>query len=501
MSQWLLVLPVLLPLLTASTATFSIYSKRLTTLFSWIGALANLCVTLTLLIEVIEDGVQVTHFGGWKAPFGIVFVADYLSAVLVFVTSIIGVAIVFYSTADLQKKPSYAFYHALIHTLIAGIMGSFLTGDIFNLYVFFEVMLITSFGLMTLDASKQQIHAAVNYVILNLIATMVFLLAIGLLYGATGTLNMADLHTKVMSLPSSTMILLSGLFLFGFAIKSSMFPLFAWLPASYPSLPGAVVALFAGLLTKVGVYAMIRTFTLVFNLPDTGYQPLLIWLAGFTMLIGVLGAASQFSIKRILSFHIISQIGYMIMGLAIYTPLAIAGAILFLIHNMIVKSDLLLIGGYLERKHGTDDLKQLGGNYQSAPFIALLFLILAFSLAGFPPFSGFWGKFLLIKASLQVDYFWLAATALFVGLMTTFSMTKIWSEAFWKPRPNKATKAINLSRADTCLYVLPIASLAILSVIFGLVVEPIFQFVQTASTQLLTPDHYIQAVLSGRVQS
>ncbi|GAL17378.1 Na(+) H(+) antiporter subunit D [Vibrio maritimus] len=275
--------------------------------------------------------------------------------------------------------------------LLAGVYGAFLTGDIFNLYVWFEVMLIASFGLMVLDAGKVQVDGAVKYVVLNLVSTLVFLLAIGLLYGATGTLNLADLHTKAQSMPTETQALLSVLFLFAFAIKSALFPLFSWLPASYHTLPNTVVALFAGLLTKVGVYALIRLFTLVFPLAESGWQPLLIWVAGLTMLTGVLGAAAQFDIKRILSFHIISQIGYMIMGLAIYTPLALAGAIFYIVHHIIVKANLFLIGGFVERRYGSSQLSKLGGVYKSMPLLAFLFIIPAFSLAGFP-LIGFLGQ-------------------------------------------------------------------------------------------------------------
>ena len=497
MTQWPLVLPVFIPLLTATACAFSFRSHKLSSVISWAGALANLCVALLLILRVTSQGLLVTAFGDWQAPFGIVFVADLLSASMVLITAIIGVAIVLYSTTDLRSKPFYAIYHSFIHVLLAGVMGSFLTGDIFNLYVFFEVMLITSFGLMVINANKQQVDGAVKYVVLNLISTMVFLLAIGLLYGATGTLNMADLNAKVALLPETTIMLISGLFLFGFAIKASAFPVFSWLPASYHHLPSAIVALYAALLTKVGVYALIRVFTVVFDLVDSGYQPLLIVIAGLTMLTGVLGAASQFNIKRILSFHIISQIGYMLMGLAIYTPLAITGAIFYIIHHIIVKANLFLIGGFLQRRHGSDNLGELGGAYQSMPWLALLFLIPAFSLAGFPPLSGFWGKFLVIKASLQTDEYLLAATALFVSLMTIYSMTKIWAEAFWKPLPDNAAAPIALTRLENCLYIAPIVALAVITIVIGLLAEPVYQLAETSATNLLNPERYINAVLGS----
>lgn len=490
----LLTLPVLIPLLTATTGFILRKHTKAIGLLSSTGALASLVISVILMQQVLEHGPQATAFGNWAAPFGIVFVADLLSAAMVLITAIIGVAVTVFSIADLQNKPSYSLFHTFFHVLLAGVTGAFLTGDIFNMYVWFEVMLIASFGLMVLDADKAQTRGAVKYVVLNLISTLVFLLGIGLLYGATGTLNMADLHEKIKLVDPTTTTTIASLFLFGFAIKSALFPVFAWLPASYHTMPSAVVSLFAALLTKVGVYALIRVFTLIFALDTVGWQPLMIWVAGLTMLIGVLGAASQFSVKKILSFHIISQIGYMIMGLAIYTPLALAGAIFYLIHHIIVKTNLFLIGGVLARKHGTDDLGQLGGAYKASPWLALLFIIPAFSLAGFPPLSGFWGKFLVIKASLQVEHYLLAGTALLVGLLTIFSMAKIWSEAFWKKAPTSQA-TMRLSIPEKWLYYSPIVALALITVTIGLVAEPFFVVAQQAANDLLQPDAYIQAVL------
>ncbi|PLX57999.1 MAG: Na+/H+ antiporter subunit D, partial [Vibrio alginolyticus] len=370
MSSILLTLPVVLSLSTALTIFFVRRSTKSVEWLSGASAILNLVVAGLLTENIISNGIQAVAFGQWQAPFGIVFVADYFSVAMVMITAVIGAICVFYAMADLHRKPSYSNYHALTHVLLAGVYGAFLTGDIFNLYVWFEVMLIASFGLMVLDATKTQIDGAVKYVMLNLISTLVFLLAIGLLYGATGTLNLADLYTKAGESELSINMMLSALFLFAFSIKAALFPLFAWLPASYHTLPSGVVALFAALLTKVGVYALIRVFTLVFPLAESGWQPTLIWIAGLTMLTGVLGAASQFDIKKILSFHIISQIGYMIMGLAIYTPLALAGAIFYIVHHIIVKANLFLIGGFIERKYGSSQLEHLGGVYKAMPWLA-----------------------------------------------------------------------------------------------------------------------------------
>lgn len=494
MTEWLLVAPVILALSTGTFAALFMRWRTLSLVVIWVGAVVQVVSAIALLMSVLDEGIVAVAVGNWPAPFGISFVADNLSAAMVLITAIIGLATVAYASADLALRPSYPLYHVLIQILLVGVYGSFLTGDIFNLYVWFEVMLISSFGLMILDANRVQIEGAVKYVILNLVSTLVFLLAIGLLHGATGTLNMADLSLKVPMLDSGKTTLIASLFLFGFAIKSALFPVFAWLPASYHTLPSGVVAIFAGLLTKVGVYALMRVFTLVFSLPNTGLQTLLIIIAGLTMLTGVLGAASQFNIKRILSFHIISQIGYMVMGLALYTPLAIAGGIFYIIHHIIVKANLFLIGGYLQRKHGSDNLADLGGTYKALPWLGVLFIIPAFSLAGFPPLSGFWGKFMVIRASLETGQYILAATALFVGLMTIFSMTKIWSEAFWKARPDGQPNE-PLTRKEHWLYLTPIVVLAIMTIIIGLAVEPLYQFADTAARQLLDTTQYVDTVM------
>jgi multicomponent Na+:H+ antiporter subunit D len=494
-SLWL-TLPMVSSLLTAIWLFTIRHSTRLLMWCSVLSALFNLFVSVQLLVVILDKGPQALALGQWQAPFGIVFVADYLTAAMVLVTAIIGLACVVYAIADLRHKTSCGVYHALFYVLLAGVYGAFLTGDLFNLYVWFEVILIASFGLMILDANSRQIDGAVKYVMLNLIATLVFLLAIGLLYGATGTLNLADLHAKAAFIDSQTQALLAALFLFAFAIKAALFPLFAWLPAAYHTLPAGVVALFAALLTKVGVYALMRLFTLVFPLTTSGWQPLMLVVAGLTMLTGVLGAAAQLDIKRILSFHIISQIGYMIMGLALHTPPAIAGAIFYVIHHIIVKANLFLIGGYLERTQGSSQLAHLGNAYQLTPGLAFLFLIPAFSLAGFPPLSGFWGKYVVIKESLTTGHYLLAATALLVGLLTLFSMSKIWSEAFWKPAPENQYSA-TLDRQTHLLYYLPIISLTSLSLLIGLAAEPFFRFSLQASEQLLIPDAYIAAVLGG----
>ena len=494
-TDWLIILPVIGPLCAIFFLSLFRGHRGAVTALSWATATAGLAAGILLMQQVFIHGPQAVSLGSWPAPFGIVFAVDLLSAAMVSVTWLIGLGVLVHAAADLDSSPSYPHFNILIHCLLAGVSGAFLTGDLFNLYVWFEVMLVASFGLMVLDAETKQIHGSLKYVFLNLISTLILLLAIGLLYGATGVLNLAALHLKIQTLPPGLTGLLTGLFLLAFSIKSALFPVFAWLPASYPTLPSSIAALFAGLLTKVGIYAMIRLFTLVLPFEGSIWQGLLIILSGMTMLTGVLGAIGQVEIKRILSFHIISQVGYIIIGIALYTRLALAGSILYLIHHIIVKANLFLVGGFLNRKFGSDRLSHMGGVYPAHPWVALMFMVPAFSLAGFPPLSGFWSKFTVIRASFESGHPLLGATALFVGILTVYSMFKIWNSVFWERAPKASTAP--LTPKETSLYLIPVGTLALATVLIGIFAEPAFQYADLAAAQLLDPTPYINAVLGG----
>jgi multicomponent Na+:H+ antiporter subunit D len=395
-----------------------------------------------------------------------------------------------------EERESFGYY-PLFHILLMGICGSFMTGDLFNLFVWFEVMLIASFVLLVIGGRSDQLEGGIKYVTLNLISSAIFLAAVGLIYGLVGTLNMADLAIQLKESDQPGLITtLAMLFLIAFGLKAATFPLFFWLPSSYHTAPVAISAIFAGLLTKVGVYTLIRVFTLLF-IQNVGYtHTLLLIISGLTMLTGVLGAASQNEFRRILSFHIVSQIGYMVMGLALYTPLALAGSVFYITHHIIVKTNLFLVSGVARRLRGTYQLKKLGGLYEHYPILSILFLIPAFSLAGIPPLSGFWAKFILIRAGLEVGQYGIVATALVVSLLTVFSMTKIWAEAFWKAEPD--TDAMdpghNPPLSNFMGLVLPIAALAAITIIIGLFSQPFFELANDAANQLLNPNEYIQAV-------
>jgi len=496
--SWILAAPIIIPFATAVLAFLFRHGPEGRWL-SVIGSAGLLVASVVLMIDVLDQGVVAATMGGWPAPFGITLVADLLSAVMVVITGITGLAIAIYALADIEERKEQLGYHALYQVLLAGVCGAFLTGDLFNLYVWFEVMLIASFGLLIMGGNRMQLDGGIKYVTLNLISTIMFLSGVGLLYGMTGTLNMADLHGAVQNVQNpGLLVVVAVMFMIAFGVKAAVFPLFFWLPASHHTPAISVSAIFAGLLTKVGVYSLIRVFTLIFTTDIAYTHTILLWVAGFTMVTGVLGAAAMNDFRRILSFHIVSQIGYMILGLALFTPLALVGAVFYLVHHIVVKANLFLVAGVARRIAGSTELNQIGGLYKTAPLLAFLFLIPAFSLAGFPPLSGFWAKYVLVKAALDDGGYVIAGVALAVGLLTIYSMTKIWGYAFWKPHPAGVNPTLSsLAPKDRAALLVPIAALATLTCIIGLFPEPFVQFAERSAAQLLNPEAYVTAVLGA----
>ncbi len=507
MKDVLLVLPLLIPLATAAVSLLAWRWTALQRALAVVGAAALLGAGLALLAFILREGVCATQAGAWPAPFGITLVADLFSAIMVVLAGVVGLAVVVFSLASMDKGREAFGYYPLVHALLLGVCGAFLTGDLFNLYVWFEVMLMSSFVLLALGGERPQLHGSIKYVTLNLVSSAVFLAAVGILYGIAGTLNMADLARKLEGSDHPTLVTAVGmLFLIAFGIKAAVFPLFFWLPASYHTPPGPVSALFAGLLTKVGVYALIRVFTLLF-VHDASYtHTLILVLSGLTMVTGVLGAVAQQEFRRVLSFHIISQIGYMTMGLGLagiarspaVASLALAGSIFYIAHHIIVKTNLFLVSSVARRLCGTFELKRQGGLYRSQPLLAFLFMIPAMSLAGMPPLSGFFAKLSLVQAGLGAGQYAIVAAALAVGLLTLFSMTKIWAEAFWKPFPEDipgGAKPENLSPRQLRTFLLPIGVMAAMTVSIGLGAELVFSLATRAAEQLLHPEEYIRVVL------
>ena len=453
-----------------------------------------LTFSVYLLLIVQREGIQVMSVGNWSSPIGIPIVIDLYSAIMLVMTGIIGFCISIYATQNIGKQRENYHFHSLFHLLLLGVNGSFITGDIFNLFVWFEVMLMASFCLLILGNERAQLEGAIKYITLSLISSFLFVAGIGLIYGETGTLNMADLARIIKQDGTMLMNTSAMLFFVAFGIKAAIFPFFYWLPASYHTPPVAVSALFAGLLTKVGVYALIRFFTLFFVHNSAFWHTLLLVTAGATMFIGVIMAASQNDIRRILSFHIISQIGYMIMGLGIYTPLAIAGAIYFTFHNVMAKTNTFLVSGIVNNLKGSYHIKTLGGIYRQYPLIAFLFFIPAMALAGLPPLSGFFAKFLLVKAGLESEQYVITFIALIVSIITLFSMIKIWSNAFWKKDKDEENTHRETKKPAIAL-IIPCVLLCCISIGMGLGANYCIKLATSAAEQLLDSEHYVEAVL------
>lgn len=492
-----LIFPILVPMVIAIALVFLRLDKKNANTIAVIGALLHGFASVVLMKDVLDQQAMALWVGSWPAPAGICLVADYLSAVMVLITSVIHTAVIVYARKDIDSRKIRTGFYPFMQLLTAAICGAFLTGDLFNLYVWFEVMLMASFGIMVMGQSPGQMPGAVKYVTMNLLSTLFLITAIGLVYGLTGTLNMADLHEK-MGLVENTALVngVALMLIMAFAIKSALFPLFFWLPASYHLLPATVSAFFAGMLTKVGIYALMRMFTLVFIGDTAMTHTTLMILAVLTMVSGVVAAASQTDIRRILSFHIISQVGYMVLGLSLFTPLALTGTLIYLVHHIIVKANLFLVSGLIKKSTGSFELKHIGSIYKTNGILSAGFFIPAFSLAGFPPLSGFWAKLLIIYACLESRHYILGAVAAIVGLLTVFSMIKIWTEAFWKPSPEDNT-TLGKAKPLSAWLLAPVLGLALITILTGLFMEPIYRLGLVVGEQLMNPIPYILAVKGG----
>lgn len=451
----------------------------------------NLIYSIWLLWVVGNEGIQVTQGAGWEAPFGITLVADGASALMLCVATLLMLVTISYSFASLDPGYENFFYYPLLLLLLLGVSGAFLTGDIFNLYVWFEILLLASFGLMTLGGSRPQLEGGLKYVVLNLFGSTAFLAACGLIYGTVGSLNMAHVAERMSSVTNPGIVtVIACLFFFAYGGKAAILPLFFWLPTSYHTPPVAVTAIFSGLLTKVGAYSLYRVLGLVLQDELVRLAPFVLIVAGLTMVVGVFGAMAQMNVRRILSFHIISQIGYAVMGLGLASAVGLAAGLLFTAHVMIVKTALFFIGGAAEQIYGTGDLKKMGGLARREPLLAIFWFLGILSLAGIPPMSGFFGKLALLQAGVNQGELLISVVAAFTGILTFFSMLKIWNEVFWKKSYGDMSK---LPRVTPGL-LWPGAILVIISFALGIGAGGLVDYSQMAGEQLFNRAAYISSV-------
>lgn len=436
----LIPLPALLPLLGAGVTLALSRRPVLQRVVSVVVLVAVVAIAAFLLVATVgSEGPLVVTVGSWPVPLGITLVVDELSAVMLLISMSVTLAVLVYAigqgTYDQDEETPVSIFHPTYLVLCAGVANAFLSGDLFNLYVGFEVLLMASYVLLTLGGSRSRVRAGVTYVVVNVVSSLVFLVGIALVYAAVGTLNMAQIAIRMEGVPAGTELAIHLVLLTAFGIKAAVFPLSAWLPDSYPTAAAPVTAVFAGLLTKVGVYSIIRTETLLFAGSEVTHT-LLFVVAGATMLVGALGAIAQSDIKRVLSFTLISHIGYMIFGVALASTEGVAGAIFYVVHHITVQATLFCVAGLIEGVGGSTSVTRLGGLARASPLLAVLWFVPAVNLGGVPPLSGFIGKFGLIQAGVldgSVLAFALVVVAVLTSLLTLYAVTKVWVLAFWRP--------------------------------------------------------------------
>lgn len=486
-----LALPIVAPLLGAA---LSLLVKQL--VIQRVISLVALGVSLVSSVYVvakvaIDDQILVSRLGGWPAQIAITLVADRLSALMLVIAVGVVTVVLIYSIGQQASDEHSRAYHPVYLVLSAGLAQAFLAGDLFNLFVAFEMLLVASYVLLTLEGTNKQIRSGVTYVVLNVVESTILLLGIGLVFAATGTVNMAELPARIAELPNGVQMGLNLLLLVAFGIKAAVFPLYFWLPDSYPTAPSSMTAVFAGLLTKVGVYAIIRTETLLF---PGGQSTLLLVVAGFTMIVGVLGAISHSQMKRVLSFHIVSQIGYIILGVGLGTQAALAATVFYLLHHIPVKTSLFLVEGIIEKETGSSAFDDIDGLAKRSGFLALLFIIPALSLAGLPPFSGFLAKFAIIRAGFENGNYTVITVAIIGSLLTLVSMTKIWMGLFWgEVRPVAPVGRVGIMRHHKIMSTTSIA-LVSATLAIALLAGPLYDFSVGAAEQLFDPMQYVRAV-------
>lgn len=547
LAEWLLILPIGICFVFASVLLMMRRQMAWHPPVAVAGLSLLFLNAVALLIEVASNGPISMAMGGWRPPFGISFTADLTSALFLTVSSFVGLACGIYAVASIDSEERRYGFYPFLFIMIAGVCGSFLTGDVFNLYVWFEVMLIGSFGLLILGSEREQLDGATKYCFLNFIAATIFLLTVAYVYGVFGTLNMADIAVKSAAMEGEGALqTIAVLFLISFSMKAAAFPLNFWLPASYHTPRFVVSALFAGLLTKVGIYAMLRIVLMLFPPEREGLGLVIAWMAGLTMIVGALGALAQTDIRRLLNYLVIAGIGTILAGFAVPPLLesesasivtgaaavigeeaqtlaqrvsnlraqgtlatGLAGSIFYALHSIVVMTALYLATGVAAFRNGSSSLHEMGSMWRRHPLFSALFLVLLFGVAGLPPFSGFWPKMLLVRATLAADLPWLAFAVLFSGLLITIAAVRVFALGFWRPLP-ALSRASDPAEAKAIaeetfrapppgrpLALIPLVGLTFFVVAVGFFPQWLAVLTFEAANELLSPGAYLSSVLGS----
>lgn len=498
---WLLPVPVILPLLAAGLSLVLGRFRRAQLVVTVLALATSLGAAIAMAFEA-DTAPMVLDVGSWAAPVGVSLVADRLTLMMLIVSLVVTVGVLVYSSSqsvsrDESSSPMPVYYPSYL-VLSAGVSDAFLAGDLFNLYIGFEILLAASFVLITLGGTRSRVRSGTVYVVVSLFSSAVFLLGLAFTYAAVGTVNMAQLAVRLSELAEPTRLMLQATFLVAFGIKAAIFPLSAWLPDSYPTAPAPVTAVFAGLLTKVGVYAIIRTQFLLF--PGGGWDTVLAVLGIFTMIVGILGAIAQDDIKRMVSFTLVSHIGFMVWGISISSKEGLGAAIVYAAHHILVQTTLFLIVGLMQYLGGTTSLAKLGGLAGKSPLLSGMFLIVAFNLVGIPPLTGFLGKVGLARASVLdgTGRGWaLLAAGLIASLLTLYVVVKAWSMAFWQPAEGEASTSAEAPVIPKLPRAMVAATAGLLLVQVGMAggMNVIYGYALRAASDLVDRTPYISAVL------
>jgi multicomponent Na+:H+ antiporter subunit D len=488
----LITLPLLIPFFTAIILVFFVKNVPVQRWISAIGSVLTIVAAIALAATVYTEGIQTMNLSNWEAPFGITLVSDMLSSLLVLTTSVIAFVCLLYSFRSIGIEREKHYYYPVFFFLILGVNGAFTTGDIFNMFVFFEVMLMASYVLLVLGGTKIQLRETIKYLLVNIISSGLFVIGVAYLYSVVGTLNMAHISVRLSELGQSGIVtVIAVLFLIVFGIKGAIFPLYFWLPGAYYAPPAPVMALFGALLTKVGVYSITRTYTLFFT-HDVGYtHGLLEILSILTIIIGMIGAIAYSDVKKIIIYNIIVAVGVILFGVSTFTTEALTGSVFYLIHDMIIKGALFLLIGIMIKIAGTSNLKEMGGLIHRYPGLAWTYFIAALALAGVPPLSGFVGKILIVRAGIEAGNYWGAGIVLLSSLFVLFSVMKVFINGFWgEAREYKQQEKLPVR----WLLAAPVI-LTVSAVLYGLGTEALYPIISTAAETLSNPEIYIQAVL------
>lgn len=501
-ADWVVVWPVALALAGAGLLVVLRNQRQMQLALAAAFVIAIIVSNLYLLVRVFETGPVAMTMGRWLPPFGITFAADMTSAVFALAASIAALVVAVYAQTELTERGHRFGFYPMLLLLLCGVSGSFLTGDIFNLYVWFEVMLISSFGMLILGGRRLQLDGAIKYGFLNFLATAFFLTTIAYLYGLTGTLNFADLVEKSADIPLGPLVTVALLFLFAFGIKAAAFPANAWLPASYHTPAVTVSALFGGLLTKVGAYAAIRVLVMAMPESHAHLQWIIAAVAFCTLILGPLGAMAQTNLRRAVGFLVIGGIGAIFSGFALGTMHGIGGAVFYAFHSMLAITAFYLIAGLIERMTGTSDIRMMGGIYAANAPVSILFIIMIFAISGLPPFLGLWPKILLVEGSIRADNWWLVFAILANSFLTLIAVSRLWAHIFLRnghegERSEQHNPDLRrLDRKGLVFGLVPTAALFALIVVLGLFPDWLFNASGIAARDLLAPERYIDAVFA-----